>query len=338
MNGFFQKKTTSGQDTFATKYKPNHIGEFAANESLKNVLTSFIAIDDLNILISGPTCCGKTTMLYAIIRDYYGLHKNDSISEHNILLINNLKEQGINYYRNEMKTFCQSRCSIYGKKKLIIVDDLDLISDQCQQVFRNYIDKYKGNIHFISVCTTLQKVIESIQSRLHIIHMEIPDNSIVASIVNNIITSEKVQLAPDAKDYILTFSNHNIREAINYLEKICILRSASDIITLDKCKQYVSCISFQLFDTYITHLRNAETMKAIRILYNIYDYGYSVIDIFDFFFHFIKMTALLTEREKYLALPVLCKYITYFHNIHEDIIETSLFTYELQKFIYPTTI
>jgi len=332
MNNLFKKNSTI-QDTFTTKYKPYHIADFSANKTLKNVLTSFMKMDDLNILITGPSCCGKTTLLYAIIRDYYGLQKTSSIQENNILFINNLKEQGINYYRTELKTFCQSRCSIYGKKKLIIVDDLDMISDQCQQVFRNYIDKYKNNIQFVSVCTTLQKVIESIQSRLHIIHMEMPNNTEVRTIMNGIIDAEKLQLETSAKEYILTFSNYNIREVVNYLEKIYVMRKGDCIITLDKCKQYVSCISFHVFETYIQHLRNKDIMKAIRILYDIYDYGYSVIDIFDFFFHFIKITPLLVEKERYLILPILCKYITYFHNIHEDIIEVTLFTHELQQIL-----
>ena len=53
----------------------------------------------------------------------------------------------------------------------------------------------------------------------------------------------------------------------------------------------------------------------------------------DFFFHFIKITPLLVEKERYLILPILCKYITYFHNIHEDIIEVTLFTHELQQIL-----
>jgi DNA polymerase III delta prime subunit len=315
MNGFFQTHAIKIKETFTAKYKPYFIDDFSMNPSLKNALRAFIKMDDLNILISGPACCGKTTLLYAILRDYYHLKRTDPIPENNILFINNLKEQGINYYRNEMKTFCQSRCSIYGKKKLIIVDDLDMISDQCQQVFRNYIDKYKNNIQFVSVCTTVQKVIESIQSRLHIMNMDMPSHERVYSIMNEIIDKEQLSLHEDAKQYILTFSNYNIREVINYLEKLFILKKDEGEISLEQCKQCVSCISFHLFETY--------------------DYGYSVIDIFDFFFHFVKLTHLLEEKERYLVLPFLCKYITYFHNIHEDIIEVTLFTHDLQEILTP---
>lgn len=56
-------------------------------------------------------------MLNAIIQEYY---KDIPMTrrEDNILYINNLKEQGINYYRNDVKTFCQISSSIKNKKKL----------------------------------------------------------------------------------------------------------------------------------------------------------------------------------------------------------------------------
>ena len=42
--------------------------------------------------------------------------KEQNIPENNIIFINSLKEQGVNYYRNEMKTFCQTSSTIHGKK------------------------------------------------------------------------------------------------------------------------------------------------------------------------------------------------------------------------------
>ena len=332
MNNFFKKPTTEIKDTFTSKYKPYFVKDFSVNQKFKDVLNSFLKIDDLNILVCGPSSCGKTCLLYALIRDYYGLKKNDPIPENNIMMINTLKEQGINYYRNEMRTFCQSRCSIYGKKKLVIVDDLDLISDQCQQVFRNYIDKYKNNVHFVSVCTTLEKVIESIQSRLHIVHMDLPQKEDVQTIMNNVIAKEQMIIDSESKQYILHFTNYQLREVLNYLEKLFILKDKENI-TLEEIKQSTSSMSFHHFEQYIQELRHHNVSNAIKILYNIYDYGYSVIDIYDFFFHFVKITPLLQEKEKYLILPILCKYITYFHNIHEDIIETVLFTNEIRVVI-----
>jgi DNA polymerase III delta prime subunit len=283
-------------------------------------------MDDLNLLFIGQPNSGKTTFLYSIIREYYQLNETDTIPESNILFINNIKEQGIQFFRNEMKTFCRSHSSIYGKKKLIIIDDIDTINEQSQQVFRNYIDKYKNNVNFISVCSNVQKIIESIQSRMNILYIPSLHDTQIRNIMNNIISKENIIMDDESKDYLILISNHYIRNVINNLEKIHIL----DIpITIDICKKLCSNISFLQFEEYIRELLDNQIQKAIRILYNIHDYGYSVIDILDYFFTFIKITQLVNDDQKYRIIPIICNYTTIFHNIHEDSIELALFTKEL---------
>jgi DNA polymerase III delta prime subunit len=317
-------------NTFISKYKPYFIKDFSIDDELLSVLNTLIEVDHLNILFIGNSSSGKTTLLYALIREYYGLSKQSLLPENNILFVNNLKEQGIQYFRNEMKTFCQSHSAIYGKKKLVIIDDIDTINEQSQQVFRNYIDKYKHNIHFISVCTNIQKVIESIQSRLHILQIATPTKEQIRIIMEKIIKAEAIQIDDESKEYLLLVSESSIRVLINYLEKMFILGKPIDI-TL--CKNVCSNISFQKFENYIGLLKNQDLVGAIDVLYGIHDYGYSVIDILDYFFTFVKMTSLLDEETKYRIIPFLCKYITIFHNVHEDGIELALFTNNLFEFM-----
>ena len=309
--------------TFITKYKPYHVDEFRFDESLRGAIKTMIDLDYLNILFIGGPSTGKTTLLYALIRDYYGLNKVDRLPENNILFINNLKEQGIQYFRNEMKTFCQSRSSIHGKKKLVIIDDIDIINEQSQQVFRNYIDKYKNNIHIISVCTNIQKVIESIQSRTHLFKLPMCEDEEIKKIMESIIEKEKITINEESKEYLISVCGSSIRLIITYLEKLHIL---SEDVDIELCKSICSNISNYKYEEYINCLKKNDLVGGIKILYDIYDYGYSVIDILDYFFTFVKQTTTLSEDEKYKIIPLLCKYITIFHNVHEDCIELSLFT------------
>jgi len=318
----FVENLEMNHPTFINKYKPYYVSDFDTNDSFKCVLKTLFEIDNLNVLFVGNTSSGKTTLLYAMIREYYGLRADEPMPENNILHVNNLKEQGINYYRNEMKTFCRSSSNIFGKKKLIIVDDLDMINEQCQQVFRNYIDKYQNNVNFISVCTTLQKVIESIQSRLHILSLEPPSPQCSQKLMNKIIVEENIVMDQESQEYVLHISKNSVRNLIQYLEKIYIV---GEPVTLEICKKICSHISSQKFEETIIHLRNKDLKSALDIWFKIHDYGYSVIDILDYFFAFVKSTLLLTEDEKYRMIPVICKYITIFHNMHEDVIELPLF-------------
>ena len=321
----------SSSNTFMSKYKPYYISDFYTDENFQFVLNTLFEIDNLNVLFVGNPSSGKTTLLYAIIRQYYGLSKEFTFPENNILHINNLKEQGINYFRNEMKTFCRSSSTIFGKKKLLIIDDIDMINEQSQQVFRNYIDKYKNNVNFISVCTNIQKVIESIQSRTHIIRLEPPTKANFKTIMDKIIQEENLVLKKDIQDYIIQISNNSIRNLINYLEKIYIYTNAGEPIDLETCKKLCNIISVDYFENYIEYIKSDNITEAINVLYSIHDYGYSVIDILDYFFNFVKTTGSLNEDEKYRVIPVICNYITIFHNVHEDCIELALFSNNIYK-------
>lgn len=321
--------------TFISKYKPYYINDFCIDQKMIRVLKTLISIDHLNILFIGNSSSGKTSLLYALVREYYGLEKHASLPENNILFVNNLKEQGIQYFRNEMKTFCQSHSAIYGKKKLVIIDDIDTINEQSQQVFRNYIDKYKHNIHFISVCTNVQKVIESYQSRMHIIQIPPATSDEIKQIMNKICLAEGIKMTPEAEQYLILISNLSIRVLVNYLEKIYIVKDRTvdeqvdGVFGLELCKKICSNISYQQFEHYIEKIKENKLSEAIDILYKIHDYGYSVIDILDYFFAFIKTTTILDEETKYRYIPFICKYITIFHNVHEDGIELALFTNNL---------
>jgi DNA polymerase III gamma/tau subunit len=132
----------------------------------------------------------------------------------------------------------------------------------------------------------------------------------------------------DCKKYLLSISNRCVRNLINYLEKLYILQMKID---LELCKKVCSHISVQHFEIYLQAYFDKDLQKGIQILYELYDTGYSVIDILDFFFIFIKQTDLLDEMTKYQMIPIVCKYVTIFHNIHEDVIELAFFTNQLYR-------
>lgn len=313
---------------FPIKYQPNSLSKFfvgtkTSSVSTESIIRTLLEIDDLNILFVGNICCGKTILLNIMIREYYELKDNESVPENNILYINNLKEQGINFFRSEMKTHSQSRSSIFGKKKMIVIDDIDFVNEQSQQTFRNYIDKYKKNVHFISVCTNIQKVIESVQSRVHIIKIEQPSEIQLLMLYERIVNDEKLLITDDAKYFLLKYCNKSYRSLLNQMEKMFILNRDID---LSLCKLLCSEVNINHFETYILHLRNRELHKAINILYDVSALGYSVVDIYDYLFTFVKDTPLLTEKEKYSLIPLFCDYITIFHSVHEDPIELALFT------------
>jgi len=310
------------QSLFIHKYQPKLLKDFEIDKELVDILTICISIDNLNVLFVGDMGSGKTSLLNALIREYYNI-TNESLYNDNILYINSLKEKGINYYRNDVKTFCQTASSIKHKKKIVVLDDLDQINEQSQQVFRNCIDKYSHNVHFIASCSNVQKVIESLQSRYNIIKVNALKRDNLLKIMNTIKTSEGITIDEDAANFILDICNNIVKVLINYIEKFKLLNTH---ITLDLVKSTCTNINFITLEEYTLLIKENKLHDAIKVMYSIYDKGYSVMDILDNYFLFIKMTTILCEDDKYKIIPYICKYITIFHNIHEDEIELALFT------------
>jgi DNA polymerase III delta prime subunit len=307
---------------FLNKYQPTRFSDFETDSEMIDILNTLININNLNILFIGDIGCGKTAFLNAVIREYYKI-TSTTILDDNILHINSLKEQGINYYRNDVKTFCQTCSSVKGKKKIVVLDDIDLINEQSQQVFRNCIDKYSHNVHFISSCSNSQKVIESLQSRLIIIKIKPLHRENLTTIMHKIKIAENIAIDSDAEQFILNVCNNTAKILINYMEKFKLLNQP---ITYELVNNVCTNISFHIFNEYTQLIKDKELTKAVSILYNLYDKGYSVMDILDNYFLFIKNSDLLTEKQKYNVIPIICKYITVFHNIHEDEIELALFS------------
>ena len=310
---------------FLNKYQPMFFNDFETDVEMIDILNTLININNLNILFIGDIGCGKTAFLNAVIREYYKTTYilDPSLYEDNILHINSLKEQGINYYRNDVKTFCQTCSSVKGKKKIIVLDDIDLINEQSQQVFRNCIDKYSHNVHFISSCSNSQKVIETLQSRLIIIKIKPLQRENLCTIMSKIKAKENIIIDDDAEQFTLNVCNNTAKILINYMEKFKLLNQP---ITLKLANNICTNISFHIFNEYTKCITNKQLTMAILVLYNLHDKGYSVMDILDNYFLFVKITDLLTEPQKYNVIPIICKYITIFHNIHEDEIELALFS------------
>lgn len=323
---------------FITKYQPSKIDDFEQLEDdTKTILHSLIAMDNLNIMLYGGSGSGKTSIINAILREYYNKSPSATVVQENILILNSLKEQGIQYYRNDVKVFCQTMSMIPHRKKIVLLDDIDLINEQGQQVFRNCIDKYSHNVHFISSSTNIQKVVDTFQSRNIIIKINPLNHGCLNQIMLKIKSNERLTIAKDAEGFLLQVSNGSVRTLINYLEKIKLIGRE---ITFDIANKICTNISFHRFEEYTREILrcnrdtsatdvNSALRAANAILFQLNDEGYSVLDILDNYFLFVKLTPLFDEDTKYRVTSLVCKYITIFHNIHEHDIELALFTNNL---------
>ena len=305
---------------FIYKYQPKTLEESNLPEALRMVIETFLATGKLSLLFVGPGGSGKTTLLTTILSHYY----EDAEPVDNVLAINPLHDQGIAYCRSDLKTFCQTSCTIKGKKKTVLLDDLDIVNEQSQQVFRHCIDRYKNKVNFVASCSNTQKVVDSLQSRFTMLKLESMSDERIRSQMNRVAEEESISISGEAADLVAMLSSGSMRTLLNYMEKFKLLDTE---ITRKVAMQVCTNISFDELAAYTNMCRSPEQIaEALQLMNAIYHRGYSVMDILDTYFHYVKCTPLLSEDEKYRIIPLICKYIAVFNTVHEDQVELAFFT------------
>ena len=193
-------------EPYLIKYKPNTLSDVLIDDNIKDIIRTLININHIFMLIVGDGETGKTTLVNTIVKEYFGEGIN---YDDNVLIINSLKEQGIQYYKNDVKTFCQTRCSIKDKNKIIVIDDIDNINDQGQCIFRNCLDKYENQVHFILTCQNVQKVLQGIQCRVMIIKLKKISSKNLINIAKQIVAKEDIDIDDECLNFLLTISNNS---------------------------------------------------------------------------------------------------------------------------------
>jgi DNA polymerase III delta prime subunit len=176
-------------------------------------------------------------------------------------------------------------------------------------------------------------VVDTFQSRNIIIKINQLNQGCLNKIMLKIKTNEGLMITKDAENFLLQVSNGSVRTLINYLEKIKLIDRE---ITYDLANKICTNISFHRFEEYTREILRSDAADpnkcvsaANAILFQLNDEGYSVLDILNNYFLFVKLTPLFDEDTKYRITSLICKYITIFHNIHEHDIELALFTNNL---------
>tara|TARA_Y100000389_G_C17380442_1_gene474075 strand:- start:435 stop:899 length:465 start_codon:yes stop_codon:yes gene_type:complete len=151
----------------------------------------------------------------------------------------------------------------------------------------------------------------------------------MSDIYDRVIKEEKLKISEEAKEFIIKVSNRSIRLLLNYLEKI---KLYDQKINLGNVKDICTNISFHDLEMYTdAWYKKKDLNLAIDLIFLIQDKGYSVMDILDSYFLYIKCATNVEEEVKYKITKIICKYIAIFHRTSEHEIQLSFFTNELMS-------
>lgn len=310
----------------ARKYSPLGINHFNNNDKLINIIKGIINIDKLSFVLYGPSCYGKTTLVGIILNEYY----KDIPQSERIMRVNILKDNGISFCRNEMKMFCTRRYVPSMKKNTIIIEDIGFISEQSQNMIKEYIDLYRDRVNFIITSTNNNKIVCGIKSKIPIFKLNPPSTLYISNLLDNVTVGEHINISSDNKSHLLTFVNDNIRLLFSYLEILSVL---GEEITYSMLEDLCNDIPNSIMKTYYDKCCMGDINSSIQDIYSLKDRGYCNMDIITELLKYIRYHCDTDDKTKYKIIDLITTFMGIFCDKHEEDLELAVFTNKMIKLL-----
>lgn len=205
---------------WSEKYRPGDINSIIYHNKITKAIVNFMELKNLpHLLFYGPPGTGKTSSIVAIAKHYY---REDY---HNmVLILNASEERGIETVRNRIKQFVTTHGLAENPNtpnfKLIILDEIDAMTDDAQAILRKVVEKYVNNVRFCFICNYLKKINPAIQSRCIIFRFSpIPDTH-MEKFIKNVCVNENIKINTNALKLITKKTNGDMRKLLNILQSI----------------------------------------------------------------------------------------------------------------------
>ncbi len=196
------------------KYRPKDLNNIIAHDEIRNVLNSFIEKNGLpHLLFYGPPGTCKTTTARAIANKIYG-----KLTSSMVLELNSSDERGIETVREKIKEFACTQKIFNSGLKMIILDEVDAMTNEAQFALRRIIENFTENVRFCLICNYVNKVIPALQSRCTRFRFSHLENNQLKNYINYIVKEENINITEDAKNTILDISKGDMRKLLNILQ------------------------------------------------------------------------------------------------------------------------
>tara|TARA_B110000114_G_C14919097_1_gene327745 strand:- start:197 stop:754 length:558 start_codon:yes stop_codon:yes gene_type:complete len=156
---------------------------------------------------------------------------------------------------------------------------------------------------FIFHCDTTHKVFESIQIRCINIIFEQFSYSTYLDYINELCETEHIYISEKDKKNIINSSNMEIEFTINLFNYLKLLK----IKHVEDIQKYIHLIQSNQLELYFTYIKKNELKNAFKILFDYYDKGYSLLDLYYFIYEYIKTRP--SNELKYKYMNIISYYI-----------------------------
>jgi|TARA_R110000765_G_scaffold60485_1_gene116994 replication factor C small subunit len=223
------------------KYRPSELENYVGNKSIKKSIAQYLDQNDIqNLIFYGPAGTGKTTLAKLIVKNLDCDH----------LYINASDERGIETIRDKVQGFAS--VASFKPLKVIILDEADFLTIQAQASLRNIIETFSRTTRFIMTCNFVERIIDPLQSRCHVLKIVPPTKQDVARHLSWILEQEKIRY--EMQDLVPLVNQYypDLRKCINTIQ----LSTIDNDLKLDK--------SILVSSNYIDKVINALSERDLK--------------------------------------------------------------------------
>ena len=236
---------SSENSLLVEKYRPSKLENYVGNENIKKSISKYLEQNDIqNLIFYGPAGTGKTTLAKLIVQNL----DCDSI------YINASDERGIETIRDKVQSFAS--VASFKPLKVVILDESDFLTIQAQASLRNIIETFSRTTRFIMTCNFVERIIDPLQSRCHVLKVVPPTKKDVAKHLAWIMDQEGIGFEMNELGAIVTQYYPDLRKCINTIQ----LSTQDSMLNIDKSV----LVSSNYIDTVITELKGKSNFRTIR--------------------------------------------------------------------------
>ena len=227
------------------KYRPSTLENYVGNENIKKSIAKYLDQNDIqNLIFYGPAGTGKTTLAKIIVKNLDCDH----------LYINASDERGIETIRDKVQGFAM--VASFKPLKVVILDEADFLTIQAQASLRNIIETFSRTTRFIMTCNFVERIIDPLQSRCHVLKIVPPTKKDVARHLAWVLDQEKIRY--EMQDLVPLINQYypDLRKCINTIQ----LSTINNDLRLDQS----ILVSSNYIDKVITALSNKSKFNDIR--------------------------------------------------------------------------
>lgn len=244
---------------FTEKYRPASLDDLIVPNRVLDKLSKGVY---QHLLFYGSPGTGKTSAAKALVKQF----------NHSFLYINASTDTSVDVVRNRITDFCANRSLMDepGKMKVIILDEIDGVSDQFFKALRATMDQFSTNTRFIATCNYINKVPDPIQSRFEMIDFDFSkeeEKELMKGYITRLFQISQAEGLDIDKHAILELVKRKFPDLRNMLNVLQGFHSqGKSKITIDDIKKFSSVYK----DIYEIIFKNSDPVKNYEFLVSEY--------------------------------------------------------------------